>query len=192
MESRPGETATPAFAAVLEDGERHDFDTKDAFDRFIAGTRYGDQVGRTRDAAGGATRPTPADVQAVKAKTGKIDRELTALAKRLGLAPNSRELFERATVKREPGEQAIFDATWLFPQPMFVGAPLSVYGDVYNLADLGWNAGVGSIMSDRSITLYSRPGFDGSQLWVFVPAGRFATVGNLGTFANTASLQYQR
>jgi hypothetical protein len=194
MESRQGKTARPAVAAVLDTSERHDFDTLEAFHRFIAGTRHGDAVRRTRDAAGRSKPLKPADVETLKTKTYKIERELSALAERTGLAPNSRELFERATVKREPDEPEIFDATLLFQDPGFGGAAVPLYGDVYDLDALGgWRGRVGSVLSDRSLTLFSDTGFRGNQCWVFAPQGGYATVDDLGWFNGlAASLLYQR
>ena len=193
MDSRPVETAGRAYLAVLDDGKRHEFDSQEAFDTFIAGTRHGESVKRTRAAAARARQPDAADVEVLKAKTEKIDRELNALAAQLGLAPYSRELFERATVKRKPGEPEIFDATLLFGGPGFGGGASPVYGDVYDLNYIGAGGGnVGSLLSDRSLTLYSQPGFRGLQYWVFVPRGSYVTVADLGWFNGlAASLQYQ-
>src|SRR5688572_25027881 len=95
MESQARPKPKHAFAAVLEEGVRHDFDTQDEFDGFIAGTKHRDQARQAREAAKGAKRPTDADVQALKAKTDKIDRELKELARRHRLEPYSRELFAK-------------------------------------------------------------------------------------------------
>src|SRR5215210_3715752 len=119
MDARPEETARPGYIAVLDDGKRHEFETQEAFDTFIAGTHHRESVKRTRDAAGRAKRPTADDVSDLKAKTDRISRELDALAQRLQLPPNSPELFARATVDRRPGEPEIFDATLLFQNPWF-------------------------------------------------------------------------
>jgi len=193
MNPQPAETAGTAFAAVLDDGECHEFETQESFDAFIAGTPHGASVKRARDAAGRARRPNDADVKALKAKTDKIDRELTARAERLGLAPYSRELFERVTVKREPSEPEIFDATLLFEGAGFGGGAAPVYGDIFDLNFIGgWGGRVRSLLSDRSLILYSQPGFRGLQYWVFVPRGNLVTLADLGWFSGlAASLQYQ-
>ena len=192
MESQPGPKPKHAFAVVLEDGERHDFDSEDEFDRFVADNEHRDQVRRNLEAAKGAKRPTDADVRDLKSKTERIDRELKALARRHGLEPHSRELFAKATVDRGDDEPAIFDATLIFENPGFVGAPAPVYGDIYRLADIGWSTRVESLFTDRSLILYSEEGFGGAQYWVFVPRGGLATVSNLGWFNGLAkSLRYQ-
>lgn len=192
MESQPGPKPKHAFAAVLEEGERHDFDTEDEFDRFIAGTKHRDQARAALKAAKAAKQPADSDVRAIKAKTEKIDRELRALAQQQGLEPYSPELFAKATVERGDDEPEIFDATLIFGQAGFVGAAAPVYGDVYNLSYIGWNGAVASLLSDRSLILYSEPGFRGSQYWVFARQGGVASISNLGWFNGLArSLRYQ-
>jgi hypothetical protein len=194
METRPAEPARPAFTVLLDDGKRHEFETQEAFDTFIAGTHHRESVERTRHAAGRAKQPKDADVQALKKKTDKIARELDALARRAHLPPNSRELFARATVERLADEPAIFDATLLFQGAGFSGTAVPVYGDLFDLGYLGaWPGRVRSLLSDRSLTLYSQTGFRGLQYWIFAPQGSYAAVYDLGWFNGLAtSLQYQR
>lgn len=192
MESQSAKKPEHLIGVVLEDGERHDFDTEDEFDRFIADTEHHEQVREARKAAKGAKRPTDADVQELKTKTGKIDSELKKLAQELRREPYSREVFEKATIERDPGQPAIFDATMLFDQAGFAGAAAPVYRDVYNLSFIGWNGPVSSLLSDRSLILYSLPGFGGSQYWIFARLGGLATVADLGWFRGlAASLRYQ-
>jgi hypothetical protein len=192
MESQSAKKPEHLIGVMLEDGKRHDFDTEDEFDTFIARTEHHEQVREARKAAKEAKRPTDAEVRDLKAKTGKIDSELKDLAKRHQLEPNSRMLFAKATVERGDDEPAIFDATLIFGDPGFLGPAAPVYRDIFSLRDIGFTGGVESLFTDRSLILYSEEGFNGSQYWVFVPRGGLATISNLGWFNGLAkSLRYQ-
>jgi hypothetical protein len=107
------------------------------------------------------------DMTAIAARQAELLRQAEAgmrdLAKRTGLALNSKELFLRATVKADPLEGPVFDPAVVFQaagfggQAFFIGYP--------GAPDFSWmpglNNNVSSVRGIGALALFSRTWFNG-------------------------------
>lgn len=195
LEADPDFAALPESVVALgsglpEKGFAFAFRDWNEFVKFSAKTDAAEKVAsmdeRRRKMRKRSGEDTTGLAERLKRRTERIQFDLRELAERTGLAPDSKELFLRATSKADPIEGPIFDPAMLFTGLGFTGPALPV--SYPGIPDLGWfnmSNVVSSVRVVGILGLFSRIGWRGaSRLILGLP---YAQVANLGAFNNIAS-----
>ena len=195
LETDPDFTVLPEAVVALgsglpEKGLAFAFRDWKEFVKFAAKTDAGEKVASMDERRRKMRKRSGEDLtglaERLKRRTERIRFDLGELAARTGLAPDSKELFLRATAKADPLEGPIFDPAMLFNGLGFTGPALPV--SYPGIPDLGWfsmNNVVSSVRVVGILGLFNRTGWGGaSRVIVGLP---YAQVATLGAFSNTAS-----
>ena len=160
--------------------------------KFAARTKVADKIAAIDESRRKLSRRKDEDMTLIserhKRKVARIQADLSELAERTGLPPNSKELLLRATIQADPLEGAIFDPAMLFMGIGFGGLSLPVFYP--GIPDLGWfnfNDRVSAVKVVGIVALYRDTFFRGpSRIFVGAPYFQIPNLLSVG-FNNTAS-----
>lgn len=195
LETDPDFRALPESVVALgsglpEKGLAFAFRDWNEFVKFAAKTDAAENVDsmdeRRRKIRKRSGEDTTGLAERLKRRTERIQFDLRELAARTGLAPDSKELFLRATSKADPLEGPIFDPAMLFTGLGFTGRALPVsYPGIPHLGWFNMNNVVSSVRVVGVLGLFNSTGWGGASRVIFgLP---YAQVANLGAFNNTVS-----